>query len=323
LACLARNVPSLFIFDQVKFFLGIFLLSSSLALAKPIHLEHMVRVGGINQWIKLDGEDDKNPILLFLHGGPGNSVMDYSNKFTYDLKKHFIVVQWDQRESGKTKKLNRSTVPLTLELFEEDAVGIIQFLRERYQQEKIYLAGHSWGGFLTLLLASRHPELIESCYAAAPMVHQVESESMALVRMKEIATQESNQLALHELDQIKIPFENGEQIYSHRKWLYKLINRQKEPFTQEYVEEWADTWLNLFNKASEVNFFETAPEIKCPTYFLVGEKDYQTNCQLTKKYFEQLKAPKKELFWFTNSAHLLNLTESKKFQEVIISTLTQ
>lgn len=297
-------------------------LLASPVLAQPIHIEYMVRAGGINQWIKVDGEDESKPVLLFLHGGPGSSVMSYEKKFTQQLKKHFVVVQWDQRESGKTLKLNSSSAPLTLGLFESDALEIIQHLTKRFQKEKIYLAGHSWGGFLALWLASRHAELFEACFAVSPMIHQVESEKTSLQMMKELAQSQNNKLATEELDSIQIPFQSGEQIYFHRKWLYKLINKQKEPFSPEYVEQWAAKWLDVFNEASEINLFESAPEMQCPVYFLVGSKDYQTNFELTKSYFEKLKAPKKELFWFYKSAHLPNLTEPAKFQEVILSTLS-
>jgi pimeloyl-ACP methyl ester carboxylesterase len=297
------------------------LLASPL-LAQPIHIEYMVRAGGINQWIKVDGDSESKPVLLFLHGGPGSSVMSYEKKFTQQLKKQFVVVQWDQRESGKTLKLNPSRVPLTVELFESDALEVIQHLTNRFQKKKIYLAGHSWGGFLALWLASRHAELFEACFAVSPMIHQVESEKTSLRKMEELALSQNNKLALEELDSIHIPFQNGEQIYFHRKWLYKLINKQKEPFSPEYVEQWADKWLHLFNEASEINLFEKAGEINCPVYFLLGSKDYQTNFELTKSYYEKLKAPKKELFWFYQSAHLPNLTESAKFQEAILSTLS-
>jgi esterase/lipase len=141
--------------------------------------------------------------------------------------------------------------------------------------------------------------------------------------MKALADRESNKIAKEELSKIKIPFEDGAQLFYHRKWLYQLINRQKVPMTQSYVKNWSTTWLSLFNEASGVNFFETVPEIKCPIYFLVGAKDFQTNFNLTESYFKKLKAEKKELFWFSNSAHGLNLTESRKFQEVIISTVAQ
>jgi len=155
------------------------------------------------------------------------------------------------------------------------------------------------------------------------MIHQVESEKMALAKMKELAKEQNNKNALQELDKIKIPFENGTQLFYHRKWLYQLINQQQVPFTKSYVENWSTVWLSLFNKACMINFVEAAPEIKCPIYFLVGRKDFQTNFKLTESYFEELKAKKKELFWFNDSAHGLTLAESQKFQQVIISTVGQ
>ncbi len=291
--------------------------------SKPIHEKFATNIGGIKQWIKIDSDDANKPILLFLHGGPGNSVISYANKFTDQLQKHFVVVLWDQRESGETKKLNSSSQPLTVSLFESDAVEVINYLRERFHQGKVFLAGHSWGGFLALQVASHHAELLLGCFAAAPMVHQVESEQLSLQKMKDIAVQQKNTAAIEDLNKIQVPFKNGEQLYFHRKWLNELIDQRKAPFGKKYVENWANTWLPLFNEAAAIDFRMAAPEMKCPVYFLVGAKDYQTNFEITKRYFEKLKAPKKELFWFEQSSHLLNLTEPKKFQDVIISTLTQ
>jgi len=306
----------------IKFFFALILLSHS-GFGKSIHESLSVKAGNILQWIKIDGDNDQHPVMLFLHGGPGSSAMSYANQFTNELQKHFIVVQWDQRETGKTKSLNSSPEPLTISLFENDAVEIINYLRTKFHQDKIYLVGHSWGGFLALEVASHHPELLAACFAASPMIHQIESEKMTLDKMKDLAEHDNNKIAKEELAEIKIPFESETQLYYQRKWLYELINQQKAPFTKSYVESWSTTWLSLFNEASKVNFFEAAPEIKCPIYFLIGSKDFQTNFNLTESYFKKLKAEKKELFWFSNSAHGLNLTESKKFQQVIISTAGQ
>jgi pimeloyl-ACP methyl ester carboxylesterase len=302
----------------IKISYGVILFSSS-ALANPIHQSQSIKAGNILQWIKMDGENDQHPILLFLHGGPGNSVMGYAHRFTSELQKYFIVVQWDQRETGKTKALNSSLVPLTVSLFESDAVEVMNYLRDKFHKDKIYLVGHSWGGFLAIQVAAHHPELLAACFAAAPMVHQVESETLALTKMKEIATREKNTKAMEELAEVKIPFENGRQLFFHRRWLHTLLHHENPGITKTSVEKWALTWLALLNKASEVNLAIEEPEIKCPIYFLIGVRDYQTNAEITKTYYEKLKAPKKDLFWFRDSAHALNLTESKKFQEVIIS----
>ena len=284
-------------------------------------IQESIKIGGIQQWIQIKGTKSGAPILLFLHGGPGNSVMAYADKFTGELQKHFLVVQWDQRESGKTLKLNRSDKPLSLALMEADVVEMINYLRTRFSKHKIYLMGHSWGGFLTLRTAIEHPELITACFAISPMVNQLESERLSLAWMKEQATTTKNKTALVELNRIKTPFGDGEQIYYHRNWLAYFSGNKT--LSKSYVQSWATKWLDLFNEASAIDLSVTAPEINCPVYFFVGGQDYQTYFKLTEDYFNKLKAEKKELFWFANSGHNLNLSEPKKLQEDIVSILSK
>ncbi len=284
-----------------------------------INVSEAVMIGGIKQWINIKGLGDNNPVLLFLHGGPGSSAIGYSQKFTADLQKHFVVVQWDQRESGTTLRLNASPVPLTVALFEQDAVELINYLRSRFAQDKIYLMGHSWGGFLGMTIAARHPDLLAGYIAVSPMIYQLESERNSLALMKGKAQETQNQEEIVELAKVRIPFENGEQLFYHRKWLAIWMGQKPPP--KAYVEAWSKTWLNLFNEASMVNFFVVAPEIRCPLYFFLGSKDYQTYFKITEDYFRKVKADKKELFWFTNSAHLVILTEPGKMQKIIIDQI--
>ncbi len=284
-----------------------------------INANEAVAIGGINQWISIKGVDVTDPVLLFLHGGPGNSAMGYADQFTGELQKHFVVVQWDQRESGTTKKLNTFTAPLTVALFEKDAIDLINYLRARFSKDKIYLVGHSWGGFLGLTVAAKYPELLVCYIAINPMVYQEESERLTLEFMKKKARQAGKKEAMDELSRVQVPFQNGEQLYYHRKWLADWMGTK--PYSKSYIESWSTKWLALFNEASHVNFVQAAPEIKCPIYFFIGSKDYQTYFKLAEDYYNRLKADKKALFWFMNSAHLLNLTEPKKLQEIIIYQL--
>lgn len=301
-----------------KILLGIWFASChTLAGQTPVDSTGIVVVGGLKQFISVKGKDNTKPLLLFLHGGPGNSVMHYAEKFTHALQEHFIVVQWDQREAGKTKSLNPSTGSLTIDQFEQDTRQLIGILLDRFKQPKLYLAGHSWGTFLGFYIAKSYPELLEAYIAICPMINQSESERIILERMKNEAVKNRNAVARSELATVKIPFENGEQLYYHRKWVLDFMG-SKAKITKAHVEEWAHTWLDVFNEASTENLLLNAPVLHCPVYFFVGRKDYQTNSLITEKYYQILQAPKKGLFWFEHSGHSLPSTEPDRLQEIII-----
>ena len=277
----------------------------------------ILTVGGIKQFVSIKGKDNRNPLLLFLHGGPGNSVIHYAEKFTHKLQEHFIVVQWDQRNVGKTLSLNKSPEPLTIALFERDTHQIIDSLLKRFHQPKLYLVGHSWGTFLGFYMAKNYPELLYAYIPICPMINQQESERITLAAMKDKASQAQNDGALRELSLVKIPFEDGEQLYFHRKWVLDYMG-SKAKITKTQVQAWALMWLPLFNEASKDNLFESAPALRCPVYFFVGRKDVQTNSGITEKYYNILDAPKKQLYWFERSGHSLPSTEPDLLQEIII-----
>jgi pimeloyl-ACP methyl ester carboxylesterase len=277
----------------------------------------ILTVGGIKQFVSIKGKDNRNPLLLFLHGGPGNSVIHYAEKFTHKLQEHFIVVQWDQRNAGKTLALNKSPEPLTVDLFESDTHQVVDTLLKQFHQPKLYLVGHSWGTFLGFYMAKNYPDLLYGYIPICPMINQQESERVILELMKQKASRAKNDAALRELSLVKIPFENGEQLYFHRKWVLDYMG-SKAKITKAQVQEWASMWLALFNEASKDNLFESAPALRCPVYFFVGRKDVQTNSGITEKYFNILDAPKKQLYWFERSGHSLPTTEPDLLQEIII-----
>jgi pimeloyl-ACP methyl ester carboxylesterase len=298
---------------------GLAVITSLRAQAIAINQKQAVEIGGIHQWISLQGANDRAPLLLYLHGGPGNSVMGYAEKFTSELQKHFVVVQWDQRASGKTASLQATTQPLTVELMVNDAEEMIRYLSKRFSQEKIWLVGHSWGGFLALMVASRSPELLRACVALSPMIDQVKSERMALDEMIAKAAKDGNANAQSELATVSVPFENATQLYLDRKWM-AIFGGRPAP-GKSFVLNWGKIWFPVFAEACQINLFEKAAEIQCPVYLCIGKWDIQTHYAVAEAYFNVLKAEKKDLFWFNESGHNLNLTEPAKFQNIVISLL--
>lgn len=286
----------------------------------PIDTTEVVSVGGIRQYITIKGEDRSLPLMLFLHGGPGGSVMHYANKFTHRLQHHFVVVQWDQRQTGKTLALNPSPVALSLDVFQRDTHEMITALLARFGRAKLYLVGHSWGTALGFHIAKNYPTLLYAYLPIGSMIDQLESERIALRIMKERASKDDDQQAIAELDKVRIPFENGEQLFYHRKWLLRQGGSRKE-LSKDFVDEWANTWLDVFNEASRENLMQSTPAIACPVYFFAGRKDYQTNAKLAEQYFLSLSAPLKGFFWFERAGHSIPSSDPERLQSIIIDTI--
>jgi pimeloyl-ACP methyl ester carboxylesterase len=294
---------------------------STSALAQmPVDSTGTVMIGGIKQFISVKGRDTSKPLLLFLHGGPGGSVMSYASKFSSKLQEHFTVVHWDQRETGRTFELNESPGPLTVDLFEKDTHELIDHLLKEFHQPKLYLVGHSWGTALGFRISKKYPELLYAFVPVGPMINQFESERIALAAMKAKAQKDKNYIELKELNTVKIPFENGEQLFYHRKWLLHFSG-SKTILTKDHVVNWSSRWLNLYNEASQENLFETLPEISCPVYFFAGKKDFQTSTVITTSYYNKLTAPKKDLFIFPHSAHAVPTSEPILFQQILIEKI--
>ena len=301
----------------MKYFLLIVLISSQSLLAqRPIDSTVIFQINGIRQYVRIKGKDVSKPLILFLHGGPGGSLMQKFDKVSSKLQQHFVVVHWDQRETGQTLKLNKTTEPLTLQLFYNDTHDLVDSLLRQFSRSKLYLIGYSWGSGLGFYIADKYPELLYAYIAVSPVVSQYRSDTISLAMLKE----KMGKNAREELEKVQIPFQNAEQLYYHRKWLLKYAEQKSVRLSlpKSFVETWAATWFDVWSRSNEVDLFQTLPVIKCPVYFFAGANDYNTNSSITTEYYSKVSAPKKDLFLFKDARHELPETHNDAFQDMII-----
>ena len=101
-----------------------------------------VNIGGVDQWLHIRGRNRDNPILLYLHGGPGEPMLGFMDAIQRPWEDYFTIVQWDQRQCGKSYyAADDENNPLTLDQFVEDTSQVIQYLRDYCQQEKYLCSG--------------------------------------------------------------------------------------------------------------------------------------------------------------------------------------
>src|SRR6516165_2995545 len=131
--------------------------------ARPIATLEKVRLGGSDQWVLERSEDVRNPVLLYLHGGPGTSQLTSNRRNTRRLERYFTVVNWDQRGAGKSYRAISDAGKMTIDQFVQDTRDLTVYLLAKFHQERLVLVGHSWGSVIAALTVAKYPELY-SCY---------------------------------------------------------------------------------------------------------------------------------------------------------------
>lgn len=157
-----------------------------------------VTLNGAAQTLLIRSADIHQPILLFLHGGPGFSAMPFSRSLEKQLPENFTLVHWDQRGTGKSFEPGAAPEALTLEQLYADTEALIRWLVARFGQHKVLLVGQSWGSILGLETARRHPELLWGYIGISQIVNAVAGEKLTYAYALKEARQRHNEQALQE-----------------------------------------------------------------------------------------------------------------------------
>jgi pimeloyl-ACP methyl ester carboxylesterase len=296
-----------------------------------------IELNGSVQWIYIRGLDKANPILLNLHGGPGVTEMWAARSFGLEAEKHFTVVHWDQRGAGKSASEDYDLEDLTVDTYVNDTFALVNYLRVRFDQDKIYLVGHSWGTIPGLLVVRNHPELFHAYIGASQVVNLFEMETIGLRFARQQAETDSNFEALAAMEDISPPYleDNLNDLGTQRRWLayyggslrnvsiadglHTLLTSPEYSLADIIAFFGMGTSAgHVWPQLANLDFFTQVPELEVPVYFFTGRYDYQTPFELTERYFDVLKAPHKELIWFESSAHIMKMSDPDHYQNMLI-----
>jgi pimeloyl-ACP methyl ester carboxylesterase len=298
-----------------------------------------VRIGGIEQWVSIRGTDKRNPVLLLIHGGPGYVSMPMSWWFTRGWEDYFTVVQWDQRGAGKTYLINdpaKVGPTMSLERMVSDTEEMITWTRQALGKEKIFVIGHSWGSYLGLEMARRHPDWLYAYIGVGQLTDGPESERRGWAFALDGARRAGNSEAVRQLESIAPYFPPGQRarlkdIYIQRKWLdfyggVMAHRRSNSPesdvakLSPDYTDEeisriWDGNDFSEHYLLAQVLSLDLTGirKLDCPLIIFAGRYDFNVNSQVAADWFEKVKAPSKQFVWFENSAHLPMTEEPGKF----------
>jgi proline iminopeptidase len=296
-----------------------------------------VTLGGVEQSITIRGRNDKAPILILLHGGPGMDATGMWRYFNSALEDHFVVVYWTQRGTGRSYA---STIPIksmNLGQFVADLDQLVDIVRRRFGADKVVLAGHSWGTNIGVAYSQAHPEKVSAYVGIGQIVNAAEGERRSYTFTLVEAKKRNDAKALAELNRIGPPPYPVESLLIQRGWLEKFGGawHMPTPFSQLLLISYKAsemTWYDgvkfqagvdfslnaLQPEVDKIDWMRTATRFAVPVFIVAGRHDRNTDADLAHEYFESVEAPVKRFKWFEQSAHSPPFEEPQAFNDFMI-----
>jgi proline iminopeptidase len=295
-----------------------------------IEVRQQVVLGGNRQWITIRGHHKNNPVLLFIHGGPGAVDMPLSHGFQTPWEEYFTVVQWDQRGSGKSYSgIDKEAVKktLTVDRMVTDAEELTAYLRKRMGQEKIIVVGHSWGSMVGVMLAKRRPDWLHAYVGMGQLVNPMENERLRYSYALKEAARRGDTSTLAALKAIApyptVGHANFDKVLtlagaindyddaSHKidgsKELTLLLSSPDYSAMDIYRLATGVSALfparTLFDEIMATDLNSLGPKFDVPVMMFSGRHDWVTPTQISTAYFDSIEAPQKKLIWFEHSGH--------------------
>ena len=299
-------------------------------------------LGGARQYVSVRGSNLENPILLYVHGGPASVELPLSWSFQRPWEDFFTVVQWDQRAAGKSFPLNdlQAISPtLTPDRYRDDAIELIELLRNRYGKRKIFLLGHSWGSVVGLAVAAKRPDLLYAYIGMGQLIDARENETGSYAMVLDQARRDGNAPAVKELEAIA-PYPGPREMdlgktAIERKWsiyygglaagrrdsdFYLHLGRLSPEYGAADRKAWDDssdfTMKMVWPKLATLSF-EGLRKVDVPVFLFLGRHDTTTPPGIASSWLDRLAAPAKSVVWFENSAHLPMIEEPGRTLDVL------
>lgn len=311
-----------------------------------------IDVNGDLQNIHIRSNKKDGEVLLFVHGGPGvpdrGWVMPKQSKYLAD---YCIMVCWDQRMAGINYRKKDADKSIAIDDMVEDMHAVVNYLRDRFNKDKIYFVGHSWGTILGVSYLTKYPETIKAYVGMGQFVNGELNEKLSYDFVVNYAKEHNNKKALKDLEKIGAPIKGMygnedtwfDSMMIQRNYMTKFgggCYKEKEsiftsvlvpfltsheypiiPGLYRYAKGSYHCLRKLWKEVVSLELDRNVKELKVPVYLFQGDHDQNTPTVLAKKWFDELKAPYKEFVPFHESAHSPIKEEDELWGKTLVEKL--
>lgn len=304
-----------------------------------------ININNSRQNIMTMSTNADNPVLLIVHGGPGCPDRPLVLNCSSELASYYTVVCWDQRGSG----LSYTREHLSVDIMIDDLKAVTEYLREKYNREKIYVAGHSWGAYLALRFVSMYPEYVKYYIGTGQEISVIKSEADRYRFVKESAEKKKDVRTLRKLERFGEPdgyhYNNSDskakafiakKIVLNPGYFSKSGDKSMAGYITLYLRLYLSCYgtgvfklvmgivksLTTLYKEMDLNdSISGITELEVPVVLISGEEDMICPVPTAQRWFDSLKAPEKEFYKIANASHMVNFEKSQEWNRIVLSLL--
>ncbi|MDA9296187.1 alpha/beta hydrolase [Porticoccaceae bacterium] len=301
-----------------------------------------IKIGGVDQWIHIRGQHRDNPVLLWLHGGPGAAMIGFMDEVIKPYTEYFTVVCWDQRQTGKSYyPADDETAALSVQQFIDDTEELIDYLRDYLAKDKLFLMGSSWGSILGMHMVKSRPDWLYAYIGVGQVVNSTLAEQTLYQRLLSRAKENKESELVAKIEALLPGLDKGypekEKIFvDNCSFVRQELNRLAGETSMHHLA--VDDIMNMLGLektlsphitltdlshlvfGGEVALFrppytftkefldidlpkDIGNAFEVPIFFFTGRHDWQTPIVLSDQWFEEISAPYKEVIHFEESSH--------------------
>ncbi|MBP5403391.1 MAG: alpha/beta fold hydrolase [Treponema sp.] len=305
---------------------------------KGVEEQTYVTLDGQQQYVLITGEDVSNPVIIYIHGGPATPDIMAMPAFTDELMSDYTIIGWEQRGSGKTYYKNEKKDPknklVTIEQSLKDLDELVDYARNRFNQEKIIIMGHSYGTIVGSQYVLRHPEKVTAFISASQVVSVRDGNVLSYedafkkakihgddtTKLEKAYKKYMEDKSLLNMVALRIPIAKYHPVPKETNtiWLglsspYFGIMDAAWFLRQISIKDYIHLNQALFDYTDHFRAFDMEMNYKVPVYFIAGSEDWICPIELIEQYKNKISAPKKSFTILEGCGHPLQYESPKEF----------
>ena len=296
--------------------------------------KQFIDLGGEEQYVEILKSSDKNPVLLFVHGGPAWPQTPQFRYYNKEIANHYTVVLWEQRGAGQSFMRNKTPENVSLDQIIDDGQQLVDILKDKFNVDQVYLAGYSWGSIVGLKMVEEQPEDFAAYIGIAQIINVKQGKEISRAWLRENDTIAIDTEAIALLDSLdnnlfadyqEAFMKQYQLVYKYGGAVYNEAAGEVVERAQNHYEDYKNyDWYAAYNYSSQYlaeelssTDFSYLKKLSLPAYLILGRHDWNVPSVLAMDWYEHLDAPKKEVFWMENASHGTLDEDPKDFNRIM------